>query len=417
MSDTINFVTKNGLKCIFVKRKGFIGKYAGIGCHYGSSHQKYYKNGELYESKTGIAHFLEHKAFMVDNHDALYDFENLNADANAYTTHEQTVYYFTTNDEIFAPLRLLIHMYFTKGYTKENIETEKPIILSELEEAFDDVDKRIHDKCMKLLYPKDSYSIEILGEKEDIKNMSYQDLDIAFDSFYTPKNSILTIVGDLDIDKLKEVIEDEMSKITYSINDIKPIPFIESKESNSPITIYEDIPYPELHIMGRMEDLNYYTPLIPNKMISLLDCIFSVEAPFYKELQEKNLLILDDIEYSIGSHEFGSYFIIDIYTSDPETLKDLILNKLNNLSVEDFNKDISMATIKSYKSDCIRALDSISYIGDETLALAIEGPGYEEEKRVLLSTKEEDIKAFIPYIKNSNKTYLIALPKNVKKDI
>ncbi|RIA75944.1 putative Zn-dependent peptidase [Anaeroplasma bactoclasticum] len=416
MSDTTYFVTKNGLKCIFVSRKGFIGKYAGIGCHFGGAHRKYYKNGKLYESKTGIAHFLEHKAFMIDSHDALFDFDLLNADANAYTTHEQTVYYFTTNDEIYEPLKLLIRMYFTKGYTKENIETEKPIIISELEEAMDDCDKRIHDKCMKLLYPKDSYSIEILGEKEDIKNMSYDDLDMAFESFYSPKNSYLTIVGDLDFDKVKLLIEEEMAKFEFMDNDIKMIPFIESKSVNSPITIYEDIPYPELHIMGRIESLNYYTPLIPNKMISLLDCIFSVEAPFYKELQEKNLLILDDIEYSIGSHEFGSYFIIDIYTNNPEELKDLILDKLKNLSESDFNKDISMATIKSYKSDCIRALDSISYIGDETLSLAIEGPGYEEEKRVLLSTKEEDIKAFISYIRNSLMTYLIALPKNVKKD-
>ena len=100
---------------------------------------------------------------------------------------------------------------------------------------------------------------------------------------------------------------------------------------------------------------------------------------------------------------------------DPEKLVSLIIDKLKNLSIQDFNKEISMATIKSYKSDCIRALDSISYIGDETLSLAIEGPGYDEEKRVLLSTTEDDLLAYIPYVKESKITYLIALPKNVGK--
>ena len=244
--------------------------------------------------------------------------------------------------------------------------------------------------------------------------MELKDLEIAFEDFYTPKNSILTIVGDIDIEEVKVAIDSVMENIHIKENDIKRIPFIESKAPLSPITIYEDIPYPELHIMGRIDNLNYSMPIIPNKMIALLDSIFSVEAPFYKMLQKKNLLLLDDIEYSISSFEYGTYFIIDIYTNNPITLKDLILDKLKNLSIKDYDSDISGRTIKSYKSDFIRALDSISFVGDETLSLALEGTGYECEKDALLNTKDSDICELIPYIKNSLMTYLIALPKNVK---
>ena len=280
--------------------------------------------------------------------------------------------------------------------------------------GFDEVDRRINEKAFNLLYPNDPYSKEILGNKEDILSMSYNDLDLAFDSFYTPKNSILTIVGDIDIESLKLIIEEELNKFEFKESNIKPIPFIESKYPKEPQTIYEEIPYPEIHIMGRIDDINYFKPLVPNKIIALLDSLFSVEASFFKELQNKDLLLLDDIECSVSTHEYGTYYSLDAYTNDPLKLVNLIIDKLKNISIDDFNKEISLSTIKSYKSDCIRALDSISYIGDETLSLAIEGPGYEEEKRVLLSTKEEDIIEFIPYIKNSMITYLIALPKNVK---
>lgn len=416
MSDTTYYTSKCGLKCIFVSRPGFIGKYAGIGLHFGSAHQRYYKDGEYIESKSGIAHFLEHKAFLMeDGHDALLDFDLLNAEANAYTTHEQTIYYFKTNDRIEEPLRLLIHMFFTKGFTKENIDSEKPIIISEYEEVFDEVDRRIHAEAFNLLYPNDPYSKEILGTKEDILSMSYSDLDLAFQSFYTPKNSILTIVGDIKIEELEALIEEELSHFEFKDVDIKQVPFIESKEPLLPKVIYEDIPYPEVHILGRIKELDYHTPLIPNKMIALFDSLFCVEAAFFKELESQNLLLLDDIECSISSHEYGTYYCLDAYTNDPEKLVSLIIDKLKNLSIQDFNKEISMATIKSYKSDCIRALDSISYIGDETLSLAIEGPGYDEEKRVLLSTTEDDLLAYIPYVKESKLTYLIALPKNVGK--
>ena len=155
-------------------------------------------------------------------------------------------------------------------------------------------------------------------------------------------------------------------------------------------------------------------PILPNKMIALFDSIFSVEAPFYKLLKEKNYLILDDIEYSITSHEYGTYFYIDIYTNNPIELKDFIIDKLKNLSVKDYDSDISNRTIKSYKSDFIRALDSISFVGDDTLSLALEGTDYEMEEDALLNTKDSDICELIPYIKNSLITYLIALPKNVK---
>ena len=245
--------------------------------------------------------------------------------------------------------------------------------------------------------------------------MEYEDLEEAYTSFYTPKNSILTIVGDIDIEEIEKIIENELSKYSYNESNIIPIPFIESNKPLEAKIMYEDVPYPEIHILGRIDELNYHTPLIPNKMIALFDSLFSVEASFFKKLQELNLLILDDIECSFGSHEYGAYYCLDIYTLDPLKLKDLIIEKLKNLSKDDFDKNISMATIKSYKSDCIRALDSISYIGDETLSLAIEGPGYEEEKRVLLNTKEEDLLEYIPYVKNSLITYLIIFPKNVKK--
>jgi predicted Zn-dependent peptidase len=414
MNDREYFTLKNGLKCIFVKRSGFQVKYAGIGVHYGSSHKKYYRNGKFYESKSGIAHFLEHKAFIIDGHDALIDFDSMNAEANAYTSLEQTIYYFQTNDDLIPPLRLLLKMFFHKGFTKENIESEKPIILSELEEANDQVDKRIHEECLKLLYPNDPYSIEILGTKEDIENTTLLDLENAFYDFYTPKNSILTIVGDIDIEEVKRAILDEMKDITIHENNIERIPFVESISPLKPKTIYEDIPYPELHIMGRIDSLNYSMPILPNKMIALLDSIFSVEAPFYKLLKEKNYLILDDIEYSISSHEYGTYFLFDIYTNNPIELKDLITGKLKNLSIKDYDSDISNRTIKSYKSDFIRALDSISFVGDDTLSLALEGMDYEIEEDALLNTKDSDICELIPYIKNSLMTYLIALPKNVK---
>ena len=106
----------------------------------------------------------------------------------------------------------------------------------------------------------------------------------------------------------------------------------------------------------------------------------------------------------------GDYIVF--IDSDDVVREDHLSSLYDN--IKDYDSDISGRTIKSYKSDFIRALDSISFVGDETLSLALEGTGYECEKDALLNTKDRDIIDFIPYIKNSLMTYLIALPNNVK---
>ena len=106
-------------------------------------------------------------------------------------------------------------MFFHKGFTKENIESEKPIILSELEEARDQVDKWIHEECLKLLYPNDPYSIEILGTKEDIENTTLSDLENAFFDFYTPKNCVKFYIFCIFVNK---IVYEENKNIFWKAN-------------------------------------------------------------------------------------------------------------------------------------------------------------------------------------------------------
>lgn len=415
MSDTINYITKSGLPCVFIKRKGFQNKFVGIGTRFGGAYQKVYKNQKEYKLKSGLAHFLEHKTFtMSDGSDCLELFLDMNAESNASTSQEQTCYYFTTYDSIEDPLRLLIDMFFTKGYKKSDVETEKNIILQELESTFDEVDFRIEDICIKTLYPNDSYSIDALGTKEDILSITKEDLDFAHDLFYTPKNSFLVVVGDIDENHIIKILEDSLSKYKFNDFDLKIEKTYSSKEPLKPRIIYEDIPYPELHVLGRIDSLNNKSPILTNILIALFDNLFSVEAKFFKKLQKEDLLLSDDIENLVSTHEFGSYFHLCAFTNNPNYLVKLVIDKIKNFSLNDFNSKISLATIKCYICDHIRAKDSIFFIGDDTLNLGLEGNSYQKEEELLLNLKEEDLIKYIDYIKNALLTYVIVFPKNVK---
>ncbi|UKI49455.1 MAG: insulinase family protein [Clostridium sp.] len=110
----------------YIKRTGFKSSFAMFSVKYGSSDFNFSLDGKVFNTKPGIAHFIEHKCFaMPDGSDAFYKFSSLGASANAYTTYDRTIYYFKTVSDLYEPLGLLIDMMLSKGFTKENIEREK----------------------------------------------------------------------------------------------------------------------------------------------------------------------------------------------------------------------------------------------------------------------------------------------------
>lgn len=170
MDNWFTYTTKQGLKVIFIKKEGFVKGYCGIGCKYGGANVRFTANHKEIRSPYGIAHFIEHKLFrMPDGSDAFMTFNTQNASANAYTASDKTIYYFTKNEDISDSLRLLLEMYFTPVFTKEDIEREKSIIISEIRMYEDNVGYQITQQGVGLLYPKDDYSYPITGDEKSVK--------------------------------------------------------------------------------------------------------------------------------------------------------------------------------------------------------------------------------------------------------
>ena len=59
MNNKYEYITKCGLKVIYIKKMNFARSYCGIGCNYGGSNLHFSCDGKDYESLSGIAHFIE----------------------------------------------------------------------------------------------------------------------------------------------------------------------------------------------------------------------------------------------------------------------------------------------------------------------------------------------------------------------
>ena len=86
----------NGLEVFLLKKEGFSKTYGIFATRFGSVDTSFVPLGqkEMIKVPDGVAHFLEHKMFEMENGDAIDLFSNLGASTNAFTSSTRTAYLF-----------------------------------------------------------------------------------------------------------------------------------------------------------------------------------------------------------------------------------------------------------------------------------------------------------------------------------
>lgn len=117
----------NGLNLIFWHKPDFVSAAVVFATPYGAlDYRQIDKEGNHLDFPSGIAHFLEHKLFESDEGDVMDDFSRMGANVNAFTSYNETCYYFTTSHgDLKEPLNLLIDFVQDLRITEESVEKEK----------------------------------------------------------------------------------------------------------------------------------------------------------------------------------------------------------------------------------------------------------------------------------------------------
>ncbi|MDD6466769.1 MAG: insulinase family protein, partial [Erysipelotrichaceae bacterium] len=100
----------NGLRVIVWHKPGFETSQFLFATPYGALDFCQQKEDEsMVAFPSGIAHFLEHKMFEHQGIDVMERFSQLGANVNAFTSYNETVYYFsTTNKDVKEEVNLLL---------------------------------------------------------------------------------------------------------------------------------------------------------------------------------------------------------------------------------------------------------------------------------------------------------------------
>lgn len=208
MIDYKQTVLTNGITLVSVKKPGKL-----------FSLNLAIKVGSLAEShdEKGICHFIEHMLFKgtaFDDNESLNNrIERLGGDFNAYTDFITTVFSISAlSDELLDGLALLRDMLVYPRFSKEELEKERSVILSELRASMDDAEETTHKNLYFHAYDKSPLKYDVIGNEETIMGFTVEMLQHFHKKHYLPNNSLLILVSEFEHDEVERIMEQTFSE-------------------------------------------------------------------------------------------------------------------------------------------------------------------------------------------------------------
>lgn len=153
---------------------------------------------------SGVSHFLEHMMFKGTAKrsalDITYGLGALGAQANAFTSEENTVYYLAVLPEYFIPALGLLSDMLRPALDQKEFDTEKKVILEEIALYQDRPTHLLFEAALKNHFGVHPAGNSVLGTTESISQLSREQMLNYFEKRYSPANMVLTVSGAFDWD-------------------------------------------------------------------------------------------------------------------------------------------------------------------------------------------------------------------------
>lgn len=385
MNNIIEKTLSNGMKVILCPNQKFVKKEIAIGLNYGSINHNFLCDGVEYDTKSGIAHFLEHKIFEMPYGDAFEKLTQLGAMANAYTTYDKTVYTASCLNNFYDVLECLLDYLLTPYFNEKSVEREKGIILSEQNMVLNNLNSQLSSFMMDKLYPKTTFINDIGGSLDDIKETTVFDLESNYNAFYTPSNMTIVFTGNVCSDVLLW-LEKYFSNKTFKTHKTKSLDGLESsiidkhsytyltdEESNKILYAYKLNP--------NMDHRKFYMFSI------LLELVFDSSQPLIRELINEDLIYNDSTYFFEKSIKYA-YFVFSVSTKNNDLNGLYLLEKIRSIVLDE---KIFNSVKKSYISSVITKHDNISNLVLDILEDSLVGFNSSNEAQIISSINFSDL--------------------------
>jgi predicted Zn-dependent peptidase len=210
-SPIVRDVLDNGLRILTERMTQVRSISIGVWLTRGSRHEP--------AEQSGIAHFVEHMLFKGtatrSAENIAQAIDSIGGQLDAFTAKEYASYYIKVLDEhLPLALDILSDIVLNPAFTAEDIEREKKVVVEEIKMVEDTPDDLVHELFTQGFWENHPLGRPILGTRETVEGFDHELLRQYFRNAYTPRNLIVSAVGNLEHARVRELVADKFGGLT-----------------------------------------------------------------------------------------------------------------------------------------------------------------------------------------------------------
>lgn len=372
-------------------------------------------------ARTGFAHFFEHLLFEGSKNIKRGEFMKLvssnGGQNNANTSQDRTFYY-----EVFPSNQLELGLWLESErmmhpvINEVGVETQNEVVKEEKRLRLDNQPYGgFANEIFKRLFTEHPYRWQPIGSMEHLDAAKLDEFIAFFKKYYVPNNAVLSIAGDIEIEKTKQLVSAYFKDIP------KGAPVVQPKVVEKPITkeIVDTAYDPNIQIPAIFAA--YRVPGMATRDAKVMEMISSVlsggaSSRLYKKMvdDKKNALQVAAFNYSL--EDYGAYLTLALPNNNApltDLLKDMD-EEIKKLQTELISEADYQKLLNKFENDYVSANSRMLGVA-ENLA---EGYTFykntnhinEELNTVRTITREEIREAARKYLNPNQRVVLYYLP-------
>jgi len=203
-------VLDNGLRILTERMTQVRSISVGVWLTRGSRHES--------AERGGIAHFVEHMLFKGtatrSAEDIAQAIDSIGGQLDAFTAKEYASYYIKVLDEhLPLALDILSDIVLNPAFSPDDIEREKKVVVEEIKMVEDTPDDLVHELFTQGFWENHPLGRPILGTRETVESFNADLLRDYFANAYTPRNLIVSAVGNLEHARVRELVAEKFGTL------------------------------------------------------------------------------------------------------------------------------------------------------------------------------------------------------------
>lgn len=288
------------------------------------------------ENRTGFAHLFEHLMFggskNIENFDA--PLQLAGGECNAFTNNDITNYYNTLPAEnIETALWLESDRMLELAFTPKSLEVQRQVVIEEFKQRY--LNQPYGDVWLKfrpLIYKNHPYKWATIGKNiQHIEEATMEDVKAFFYKHYGPQNATLVVGGNVDFDRVKELVTKWYKDIPAREKQVRHITPEPQQTEERRLNLERKVPTDAIYMAFRMGNRLTHDHFLGDLTSDVLSG--GKSSRLYKSLVKDKKIFTNISAYILGGWEDG-IFLINGHLSDNidfSTAEQEIWNEINSL--------------------------------------------------------------------------------------